>query len=255
MHALVLLAFLQAPSLAEPMRAGCSPDDPVVATLSAQDQVEVQMARAGESDQTCYKVALTRSGQRSAGYVLGAALPAVAAFIHAREKESKEAAEAMARYVPPAPKPAPGKPDGLRPLDPNVPSHFDNFSGKDSKGKPFSLSSLGGRAVVVTFWSPQNRGAPAQLMSMMPLYNQLHKSGLAAVGVSMDPKASRISAALDDVTLPWPQVPDQDGLAAHYHVDPRAGETFVLDASHRVVAAGPMGPEIEKAVRQLLAAP
>lgn len=249
-----MLAFLQAPSLAEPMRAGCSPDDPVIATLSAQDQVQVQTARAGESDQTCYKVALTRSGQRSTGYVLGAALSAVTEFIRAREKESREAAEALARYVPPAPKPAPDK-DGIKPLDPSLPRHFDNFSGKDSKGKPFSLSGLGGRAVVVTFWSPQNRGAPGQLMSMMPLYSQLHKSGLVAVGVSMDPKASRINAALDDVTLPWPQVADQDGLAAHYHVDPRAGETFVLDASHRVVAAGPMGPEIEKAVRQLLAAP
>jgi hypothetical protein len=53
----------------------------------------------------------------------------------------------------------------------------------------------------------------------------------------------------------WPQMPDQSGLAALYHVDPRAGKTFVLDASHKVVAAGPMGPEIEKAVRQLLAAP
>jgi hypothetical protein len=50
-------------------------------------------------------------------------------------------------------------------------------------------------------------------------------------------------------------MPDQSGLAARYHVDPRAGETFVLDASHRVVAAGPMGPDIEKAVRQLMAAP
>ena len=59
-------------------------------------------------------------------------------------------------------------------------------------------------------------------MSMMPLYSQLHKSGLVAVGVSMDPKASRIDAALDDVTLPWPQIADQDGLAAHYHVDPQS---------------------------------
>ncbi len=61
--------------------------------------------------------------------------------------------------------------------------------------------------------------------------------------------------ALDDTHFTFPQVPDQSGPAAHYYVDPRAGETFVLDAAQRVVAAGPMGPEIEKAVRQLLAAP
>ena len=89
----------------------------------------------------------------------------------------------------------------------------------------------------------------------MPLYSQLRKSGLAAVGISMDSNASRIGEALDDRTPNWPQIPDRTGLAAQYHVNPKSGETFVLDANHRVVAAGPMGPEIEKAVRQLLAAP
>jgi peroxiredoxin len=94
-----------------------------------------------------------------------------------------------------------------------------------------------------------------ELSSIQPLYNELHRSGLAAVGVSMDPNPQRMSQVLDDTNFTWPQVPDRSGLAAQYHVNPRAGETFVLDASHRVVAAGPMGPEIEKAVRQLLAAP
>jgi peroxiredoxin len=250
MHLLVLLAFLPAPSIAEPMRAGCSPDDPIVATLSAQDHVEVETARAGESDKTCYKVVVIRSGQAVPGYLLGEALPAVSTFVHAREKESKEAAEAQARYVPPPP---PAKEGGIKPPDPNLPSHFDDFSGTDSKGKAFSLSGLGGRVVVVTFWSPKDRGSMAQLTTMMPLYNQLHKSGLAAVGVSMDSKPRHIAEALDDITLPWPQVADQSGLATRYHA--KAGETFVLDGSHRVVAAGPMGPDIEKAVRQLLAAP
>jgi hypothetical protein len=90
---------------------------------------------------------------------------------------------------------------------------------------------------------------------VMPLYNQFRKSGLAAVGVSMDPNTNHITDALDDRSPNWPQMADRTGLAAHYNVDPRAGKTFVLDSSHRIVAAGPMGPEIEKAVRQLLAAP
>jgi hypothetical protein len=89
----------------------------------------------------------------------------------------------------------------------------------------------------------------------MPLYSQFHKKGLAAVGISMDPNANRIDPALDDRSPTWPQMPDRSGLAAQYNVDARSGKTFVLDASHRVVAAGPMGPDIEKAIRQLLAAP
>jgi hypothetical protein len=92
-------------------------------------------------------------------------------------------------------------------------------------------------------------------MRVIPLYNQFSKKGLAAVGISMDPRGNRIDDALGDQVPSWPQMPDQSGLAAQYHVDPRAGKTFVLDASLAVVAAGPMGPEIEKTVRQLLAAP
>jgi len=94
-----------------------------------------------------------------------------------------------------------------------------------------------------------------QLEHVMPLYNEFHKNGLAAIGVSMDPKTDRITEALDDITLPWPQVADQAGLAARYQIDPKAGKTIVLDSAHRVVAAGPMGPEIVKAVQELMSAP
>jgi hypothetical protein len=112
-----------------------------------------------------------------------------------------------------------------------------------------------GRATLVTFWSPANLRSQDALMLARPLYYQFHKHGLEAVGISMDARANRIDLALDDRSFEWPQMPDQSGLAAQYHVDPRLGKTFVLDASHKVVAAGPMGPEIEKAIRQLLAAP
>jgi peroxiredoxin len=134
-----------------------------------------------------------------------------------------------------------------------VSTQFEEFSGRDSAGKMVSLSGLNGRVTVVTFWSPKNGGNQGALMAVAPLFNQFHKSGLAAVGVSMDPNYSHITDALDDLTPNFPQVADQSGMAARYHVDPRAGKTFVLDASHRIVAAGPMGQDIVKAVQRLLA--
>jgi hypothetical protein len=91
----------------------------------------------------------------------------------------------------------------------------------------------------------------SELESIMPLYNTLHNKGLAAVGVGMDSNPNHLSEVLDDTNFAWPQVPDSGGLAARYHVNPKSGETFVLDSSYHVVAAGPMGPDIEKAVRQL----
>jgi peroxiredoxin len=256
MHTFLLLAFFQTSSLqalsggSEPMRAGCSPDDAIIATLGAQDRVEVQTARAGEGDQTCYKVLLTQT--RQLGYVLGEALPSIAAFVNRREKNSAEDAEAQARLAREAEE-AKNRPATVKPLlDPHLPSHFEDFSGIAPNGDRVNLSDLEGRAIVVTFWSPEDRGSQHRLASLLPLYNQLHKRGMAAVGVSMDRDASRIQEALDDVTLPWPQIADQGRLAAKYHIDPKAGQTFVLDASHNVIAAG---VDVEKAVRQLIDAP
>ncbi|HLJ85224.1 MAG TPA: hypothetical protein VKZ53_00285, partial [Candidatus Angelobacter sp.] len=96
-----------------------------------------------------------------------------------------------------------------------------------------------------------SRESQNQLTSVLPLYNELHKSGLSAIGVSMDPNPKHISMALDDITVPWPQVPDRSGLAARYKIDSNAGLTFVLDASHRILAYGKMGPDMDGIIRKL----
>jgi len=51
------------------------------------------MAMAGE-EETCYKITLVRPEGNATGYVLGDSLPAVAAFVHRREKISGESAAA-----------------------------------------------------------------------------------------------------------------------------------------------------------------
>jgi len=259
MHALLLLALFQAaPSSSVALRSGCSPDDEPIAVISPSDPVQVGMALAGEG-QTCYKVTLQRSGERLTGYVLGDALAAIRNFEHGREQASKAAAEEEARLAREAEKQAKaaaaaaknGEP--AKPQDPLVSTEFEDFAARDIKGKPVSLSGLNGKVTVVAFWSPADSRSLGQLQSVMPLYNQLHSKGLAAVGISTDPRAQRIWDAMDDMTLPFAQIPDQSGLAKRYQVDPKAGgKIFVLDANHRIVAAGPMGPDIVKAVHQAL---
>jgi peroxiredoxin len=255
MRTLLFLAFLQTAWAAEPLRSGCSPDNEQIATVSPSDQVKVLLAQAGW-DSPCYKVIVTRPGQTLSGYLLGNTLPAIREFQSQRERASVAASEADARLalVQAATKDSAGT-EPEKPKNPLISTKFEDFSGRDSRGKAVSLSGLNGRVTLLTFWSPKSASSQNELMRVMPLYNQLHKNGLAAVGISMDPDGRQISSALDDRTPNWPQMADQSGLAARYHVDPRAGETFVLDASHRVVAAGPMGPDIVKAVRQLLATP
>jgi peroxiredoxin len=257
MHVLLLLALFQAaPPSPAALRSGCSPDDEQIAAISASDSIQVVTALAGDS-QTCYRVTLKRSGEKLTGYILGDSFPAIQAFIHGRELASEAAAEAETRSAREAEKRAKaseaaknGEP--AKAPDPLISTKFADFSGRDITGKPFSLSGLNGRVTLVAFWSPTDRSA---MEGARPLYSWLHSKGLEAVGISTDPNLGRIWKALDDVNLPFAQVPDTSGLAARYNVDPKAGKVLVLDQNHRIVAAGTMGPEITKAVRQALSAP
>jgi peroxiredoxin len=253
MYALLLLALLPSAPPGEPLREGCQADDRQIGSVAPGDRVQVESALAAGGP-TCYKVDVIRAGQNVTGYVVGESLPAIREFVKRRERVSEESAREDARRAREATLAKPheaGPPTASS--DPRISTEFEDFAGRDSTGKPVSLSGLKGRVTVVTFWNPNARSI-GDLQHVGGLYNEFHKSGLEAIGVSMNPRAD-IQETLDDITLPWPQMPDRSGLAARYHVDPRNGETFVLDADHRIVAAGPMGPEISKAVRKLMAAP
>lgn len=257
MHALLFLALFQAPPPAtEPVRSGCSAEDEQIVSATPGDSIQVVTALAGDQE-TCYKIVLTKQGQSPiTGYLLGERLPAIAIFVHRREKASQEAAEADARRQRMAvPKAVAGSAETAKPADPLISTQFEEFSGRDPYGKVVSLTSSRGRVTLVTFWSPKSKTSQGGLSAVASLYNQLHKSGLAAVGVSMDPNPQHIDEALDDFSPGFPQVADANGLASRYHIDPRAGKTFLLDESHRVVAVGPINPDFVKAVHQLMDAP
>lgn len=254
MRWIVWLGFLLPMAAAQSLRNGCEPADQELVQVHPNDTVQVISALAG-SELTCYKVTLTRDGKKTVGYVLGEALPAVAAFAHARERAAAASFEEQARWQrlsSTRPKPAPENSHPIAGLPPNMPRTFEDFSARDAAGNRTSLSGLGGRVVLVTFWSPGSPASMRQLVSLAPLFNQYKTSGLKAVGISADPNPSRILEALDDVTLGWPQIPDRTGLAARYGVNAKAGTTLVLDADHHIVAAGLSGAELTQKVRELL---
>ncbi len=240
----------------EALRSGCSADDEQLAALRGNDAVEVRQALAGE-DETCYQVILMRDGKAVTGFVLGNSLPAVRAFVKRQaryrdlafaQEQQRAWQEALARQRAAAT----AKSAAATKLDPGMPAEFEEFGGKDSKGKPFSLAGLGGRVILVTFWSPKSAGSKGQLLRVLPLYNQYKGDGLRAVGISMDPNPQHIGQALDDITLGWPQVADRSGMAKRYGASAATGTTLILDASHHILAAGLAPAELEKKVRELM---
>lgn len=250
--ALTLLLGLVPPvATAQSLRVGCEPQDREIAQLTPTSTVHVVSALAGE-EQTCYQVVLASDGKQVTGYVLGEAMPAVAAFVHEREKEAAASFQGQALWEHSRPKPDPKTDRSAPGSTPNQAATFEDFAARDTAGNSVSLSGMGGRVVLVTFWSPRSPASMHHLASLMPLVNAYHRSGLRAVGISADPNAGHIIEALDDITLNWPQIPDRAGLAARYGANPKTGTTLVLDAAHHIVAAGLSGPELEQKVRELL---
>ncbi len=237
---------------AQPLRAGCDTGAPHVAQVTPSDDLHVVSAIAG-GEQTCYEVLLRRDGREITGYVLGEGLPAVETFVRQREKAAVSSFEGQNRWAHQIAKQAKSVPAaGHNQVASEV---FEDFSARDIAGKSISLSGLGGRVTLVTFWSPRSPGSVNQLASLIPVFNQYKHSGLRAVGLSADPNASHVVEALDDITLGWPQIPDRTGLAKKYGADAKAGTTLVLDSSHHIVARGLTGSELEQKVRQLLQQP
>ncbi len=241
---------------AQPLRAGCDAQDHEIAQVTQADEVRVLSAITG-ADQACYQLVLRRGRTEVTGYILGEDLPAVEKFVRQREKADVAAFEAQARrarVMATRPKPAQNGASGVS-HQPDIPEVFEDFSARDTTGKVVSLSALGGRVVLVTFWSPTSPASVSQLVSLMPLYNQYKRSGLKAIGVSADPNASHAAQALDDITPGWPQVPDRAGLAKRYSADAITGTTLVLDRSHHIVGVALSASELEQKVRELLAQP
>jgi len=252
--ALILLLGPMPPAAAQSLRGGCETQDAEIAQVTPTSTVQVTSALAG-GEQTCYQVVLTLEGKEVTGYVLGEALPAVAAFVQKRETEAAASFEGQALWEHSRPKPAPENKGSATGLTASQPATFEDFAARDTAGNRVSLSGTGGRVTLVTFWSPKSPGSVHELVSLMPLMNSHRSSGLRAIGISADPNPDHVIEALDDITLNWPQIPDRSGLAAKYGANSKTGTTLVLDAAHHIVAAGLSGAELEKKVRELLSEP
>lgn len=223
------------------IRSGCDAMEAILATVPAGTPIVVHSAVADGS--VCYSVTAEHEGRMLNGYVADASLPAVTAFENARRAAFREALIARQSPVPP---------DTAAAAAPASLTRFPDFETRDLSGKTLRLSSLRGKVVVVTFWSPSNPKSLAQLTALRGLYTEFHPAGLDAVGVAMTGSDRGARAALDDVELDWPQISDQTGLARALNISGNAPRTFVLDANRNVVASDLHGTELSTLVTRML---
>ena len=80
------------------------------------------------------------------------------------------------------------------------------FTMQTIDGKPFSLSELKGRVVVLDFWASWCPDCRKEAPAVVELYKKYSDKGVAFVGVSMDTNVEAWRAACEKYGIKYPQV-------------------------------------------------
>jgi thiol-disulfide isomerase/thioredoxin len=100
----------------------------------------------------------------------------------------------------------------LPPLTPDVIPHptvgslAPEFTGKDSTGKDFSLSSLRGKYVVLDFWAGWCGPCRAALPLLQDVYRKHASSDVAFVSLNYDYTPVAAASAVATAATPWPNI-------------------------------------------------
>ncbi len=130
-----------------------------------------------------------------------------------------------------------------------------DFTMNDTDGKPFSLSQLKGKYVLVDFWASWCGPCRGENPNVVAAYNKFKDKNFTVLGVSLDEDKTKWLKAIEDDNLEWKQISDLKGwgsAAAPLYGFDGIPYNVLIDPDGKIIAGELRGESLHAKLEEVL---